>query len=88
LASSSTLKMRATCSSETSIDFQHATRRYIPEDGAFHKHRCENLRPYIKINVFPLTVFLQRRINREKNQHLGFSSMGDMFIVVIIIIYY
>jgi hypothetical protein len=28
----STLKMEAICSSETSIDFQRTTRRYIPED--------------------------------------------------------
>jgi hypothetical protein len=28
---SSTLKMKATCSSEKSIDFQQTTRRYIPE---------------------------------------------------------
>jgi hypothetical protein len=26
------LKMKATCSSETSVDFQRTTRRYIPED--------------------------------------------------------
>jgi hypothetical protein len=28
----SILKMEATCSSETSVDFQQTTRRYIPED--------------------------------------------------------
>jgi hypothetical protein len=28
----STLKIEATCSSETSVDFQRSTRRYIPED--------------------------------------------------------
>jgi hypothetical protein len=32
LAYSSTLKMEATCSSEKSVDFQRATRCYIPED--------------------------------------------------------
>jgi hypothetical protein len=32
LAYSSTLKMEATCLSETSVDFQRTTRRYIPED--------------------------------------------------------
>jgi hypothetical protein len=35
LAYSSTLKME-TCSSETSIDFQRSTRRYIPEDKPIH----------------------------------------------------
>jgi hypothetical protein len=29
----SKMKMEATCSSETSVDFQRATQRHIPEDG-------------------------------------------------------
>jgi hypothetical protein len=32
LAYSSALKMEATCSSETAVDFQQTTRRYTPED--------------------------------------------------------
>jgi hypothetical protein len=32
----STVKMEAMCSSETSVDFQRTTGRYIPEDTAFH----------------------------------------------------
>jgi hypothetical protein len=32
-AYSSTLKMEAVCSSETSIDFQRTTRRYIPDNS-------------------------------------------------------
>jgi hypothetical protein len=35
LAFSSTLKMEATCSSETLVDFHWTTRRYIPEDIIF-----------------------------------------------------
>jgi hypothetical protein len=35
LAYSSTLKMKAACSSETSVDFQQTTRRYIPEEKLF-----------------------------------------------------
>jgi hypothetical protein len=31
-AYSSTMKMEAICSFETSVDFQRTTRRYIPED--------------------------------------------------------
>jgi hypothetical protein len=46
-AYSSTLKMEAICSSETSVDFQRTTQRYIPEDGTLHNHRCENLKSYI-----------------------------------------
>jgi hypothetical protein len=35
LAYSSTLKKKATCTSETPIDFQRITRRYISVDGTF-----------------------------------------------------
>jgi hypothetical protein len=38
LAYTSTLKMEAICSSETSVDFQRATRRYIPEDRTLPGH--------------------------------------------------
>jgi hypothetical protein len=31
------------CSSETAVDFQWTTRRYIAEDRTLHNHRCENL---------------------------------------------
>jgi hypothetical protein len=41
-----TLKMEATCSSETLVDFQRTIRRCIPKDRTLHNHRCENLRPY------------------------------------------
>jgi hypothetical protein len=46
LAYSSTLKMEAVCSSETSVDLHWTTRRYIPKDTTLHKHRCENLEAY------------------------------------------
>jgi hypothetical protein len=36
LAYSSAMKMEATCSSETSVDFRRTTRRYIPEDRTVH----------------------------------------------------
>jgi hypothetical protein len=42
---SSTLKMN-TRSSETSVDFQRTTRRYIPEDRTHHNHHRENLKSY------------------------------------------
>jgi hypothetical protein len=41
------LKMEATCSSETSVDFQQTTQHYIPEDSTLHNHHCENLKSYI-----------------------------------------
>jgi hypothetical protein len=46
-AYSSTLKMEAICSTETSIDIRRTTRRYIPEDSTLHNHRCENLKSWL-----------------------------------------
>jgi hypothetical protein len=43
----STLKMEATCFSETSVGFQRATWSYNPEDRILHNHRCENLKSYM-----------------------------------------
>jgi hypothetical protein len=37
-ASSSILKMEATCHTETSVDFQRPTQRYIPEDRFLEGH--------------------------------------------------
>jgi hypothetical protein len=48
---SSTLKMEAICSSETSVATQQTTRRHIPEDDNLHNHRCENLKSYL--GLFP-----------------------------------
>jgi hypothetical protein len=43
---SSTLKMEAIRSSETSRATQRTTRRHIPEDDdTLHNHRCENSNP-------------------------------------------
>jgi hypothetical protein len=38
--------MEAICSSETSVDSQRTTLRYIPEDRTVRNHRCENLKSY------------------------------------------
>jgi hypothetical protein len=43
---SSTLKMEAICSFETSVETQRTTRRHIPEDDILPNHRCENLKSY------------------------------------------
>jgi hypothetical protein len=48
---SSTLKMEATRSSETSV-YNIPTGRHIPEDGILHSHRHENLKSYILIIVY------------------------------------
>jgi hypothetical protein len=44
----SALKMEAICFSETSIDFQRTTRRYITEESTLRNYRCENLKSYKK----------------------------------------
>jgi hypothetical protein len=41
---SSSLEMEAVCSSETSVDFQLTTERYISEDTTIHNHRYDNLK--------------------------------------------
>jgi hypothetical protein len=48
---SSTLKMEAICSFETSVATQQTTRRQIPEDNTLHNHGCENLKSYIVYQV-------------------------------------
>jgi hypothetical protein len=48
-ANSSTLKMDATPSSETSVCFQRTTWRYIQEHRTLHNYRCENLESHIYI---------------------------------------
>jgi hypothetical protein len=45
-----TMKLEATCSSETSDDFQRNTRRYIPENRTLNNRRCVNLKSYKHIN--------------------------------------
>jgi hypothetical protein len=51
LAYSSTLKVEAICSPETSVEFQRTTRRYIPEERTINNHRCENLKLYLYVRT-------------------------------------
>jgi hypothetical protein len=51
LVYSSTLKMEAIFSSETSLDFQRTTRLYIPVDRTLNNHLCEDLRSCIIYNI-------------------------------------
>jgi hypothetical protein len=51
---SSTLKMEAICSSETSVASQQTTRRHMPEDDTLYNHRCESLKSYK--NTFGYTI--------------------------------
>jgi hypothetical protein len=45
-------EMEATCSSETSVDIQCTTLRYIPEDSTLHNDRRENLKFYKIMLIF------------------------------------
>jgi hypothetical protein len=45
--------METIFSSETSVDIQRTTRRYIPEDSPLHNHRCENFKSCISIFLLP-----------------------------------
>jgi hypothetical protein len=47
LAYPSPLKMEVTCSSETPVNSERTTLRYIPEDWAFHNHQCDNLKSFV-----------------------------------------
>jgi hypothetical protein len=44
--------MEAICSSETSVDTQRTTPRYIPEVNTLPNHSCENLNSYMNIWYF------------------------------------
>jgi hypothetical protein len=56
-SSASTLKMEAICSSESSVDFQRTTRRYIPEDSTLHIFISPQF-PFIsmQVHVFSDTI--------------------------------
>jgi hypothetical protein len=65
--------MEAICSSETSVDTPRTTRRYIPEDGALHNHRCENLKSYIIVlrlilNVYYLCIISSFSLSGESDK--------------------
>jgi hypothetical protein len=45
------------CSSETSVDFQWTTRRYIPEEKTLHNHWRENLKSYKKNSSIQTLIF-------------------------------
>jgi hypothetical protein len=52
--------------SETSVEFQRITRRYIPEDRRIHNYRCGNFKSY--------EFLFGRDSNRVKSKY-SFSNM-------------
>jgi hypothetical protein len=86
-------EMEARCSSETSVDFQRTTRRYISEDRTFNNYHCENLKSYKKLRglhrppgitriVITRTLKWALRMTtvdgREVHMELGWGG-GDIF---------
>jgi hypothetical protein len=59
------------------------TRRYIPDERTLYNHWRENLKSYIMINVFSLTLF-QQALKKEKLSYLCFSSLSDNFSTIAI----
>jgi hypothetical protein len=58
----SALKMEAIYSSETSVDFQRTTRRYIPVDSILRNHGCENLKSYVVSFLSNIVQYKQESI--------------------------
>jgi hypothetical protein len=44
--------MEATCSSETSVDFQRSTFQFTPEYRTLHNHHCNNIKSYNPKEIF------------------------------------
>jgi hypothetical protein len=65
----SSLKIEAICSSETPVDSQGTTRRYISEDRNLHNHRCENLKP------FTLTSSFYNRFRHEETLNIKIEDL-------------
>jgi hypothetical protein len=80
LASSSTLKMEATCSSVTVVDFQRTTRRHIPKLGTLQNYIRFRWVVYSAIHVgrtdiglksSSLCIRFMQETQREKQEVLG-----------------
>jgi hypothetical protein len=73
--------METTSSSETSVEFQRTTRRYIPEGSTLHKHRCENLKSYIRVASLPV---LQSKTKKtpERSCRLHYASIFRCYLPV------
>jgi hypothetical protein len=73
---SSTLKMEAICSSETSVDTLRTT-RHIPEDDTLHNRRCENLKSYICLELHENYVVYDK-INTDANIALSITVLHEV----------
>jgi hypothetical protein len=77
-----TLKMEAIYSSETPVDTQRTTRRYIPEDGTLHKHRGKILKCFNLWSVFvPKISCLKTTKWREVHYQVAPNWLTQLFSV-------
>jgi hypothetical protein len=75
LAYSSTLKVEAICSSETSVRFQRTTRRYIPGDSTLR-----NL-----VWAYP-PVNITRNLSQKLETYISFVALGLIMQLVTVIL--
>jgi allantoicase len=81
------MKMEAIYYSETSVDFDGSTRRYIPEDSALHNNRCENIKSYssylfvMKRSTFADGGIHNMRYNGRIMQH--FAAVTDVTVCLV-----
>jgi hypothetical protein len=61
-----TLMMEAVRTSETSVNSYQSTRRYNPEDGHLHSHRCENLKSYLNRYHDYVSCILFLQLHKER----------------------
>jgi hypothetical protein len=69
--------MEAIRSSETSVDTQRTTRRYIPEYGTLQNYSCENLKSYMSFVVFSTVSkkMLGLNLDRPRPLHSTFCPI-------------
>jgi hypothetical protein len=75
--------MEATCSSETSANFQLIAERYIPEDRTLHNYRCENFKSYnfrlckvwFGVRITPLRIHIFQPAEL-RHKTLGWAGLG------------
>jgi hypothetical protein len=78
---SSTLKMEAIRSSETSGTNLRTTRRHIPEDDTLHNHRCENLKSYDVYIVHKRSIVKEIVCSKEIGLCYNSIHFHDMFLL-------
>jgi hypothetical protein len=76
--------MEATCSSDTSVDFQRTTLRHIPEERTLHNNRCKNLKSniYSYYSVKDLCVSLSLNTETACNIKVTFRRREKQLLLI------